>query len=170
MICISITISIQYPLVWIMCFKMNRIKKIFSLFQMLAAISLLAQAPPFHYFDYKKLTSIQGQVLSIGFEEVYGKRSAFLMLSIQSDDQRLFRVEVCPQWFFAADIAVGMKIRIHGSLLQTSAAAFYLIAQEISLQGERIVLRDSRGFPLWSRRGQPDGHGNRKGPGDRGKK
>jgi hypothetical protein len=149
---------------------MNKKNLFFSFFQMLAAISLLAQTPAFHYFDHKKLTDIQGQVQSIGYEEVYGKKSEFLMLSIQSDDQRLFRVEVCPQWFFATDIAVGMKVHIHGSLLQTSDGTLYLIAQEISLQGERIALRDSKGFPLWSRKGQPGEHGNRKGNGGRGKR
>ncbi|MEI6614741.1 MAG: hypothetical protein WCL37_07575 [Chrysiogenales bacterium] len=132
------------------------------------ATTLPAQAPPFHYFNHKTLTAIQGQVLNIAVEEVYGKRSAFLMLSVQSDDQRLFRVEVCPQWFFVSDIVVGMKIRIRGSLLPTAAGTFYLIAQEISLQGERIALRDSKGFPLWSRKG--GGHGNRNGTGGRGKK
>ncbi len=99
---------------------MNHKKIIFQLHPLLAVLSLLAQTPSFHYFDHNKLTDIQGEVQSIGYEEVYGKKSEFLMLSIQSDDQRLFRVEVCPQWFFATDIAVGMKIRIHGSLLQTS--------------------------------------------------
>ncbi|MEI6614158.1 MAG: hypothetical protein WCL37_04615 [Chrysiogenales bacterium] len=52
---------------------MNRIKIFFGLSLMLATISLLAQTIPFHYFDRKTLTDIQGQVLDIGFEEVYGK-------------------------------------------------------------------------------------------------
>jgi|GEM_PF-1479010 len=149
---------------------MNRNKIFFSFILLLTHLSLLAQTPSFHYFDHKKLTDIQGEVQSIGYEEVYGKKSEFLMLSILSDDQRLFRIEVCPQWFFATDIAVGMKIRIHGALLQTSDDTLYLIAQEISIKGERIALRDSKGFPLWSQRGQPGRRGNRKGPGGRGKR
>ncbi|MCX6555565.1 MAG: hypothetical protein NTZ12_11245 [Candidatus Aminicenantes bacterium] len=138
------------------------------LFVVLGVISLTAQSPVFHYFDQKNLIDIQGQVLAIDFEEIYGKKSAFLMLSIQSEDQRLFQVEVCPQWFFTADIAVGMRINIRGSLLENSAGTTYLIAQEISLQGERFTLRDSKGFPLWSRSGGGR-HGNRKGSGGRGK-
>ncbi|HSQ34685.1 MAG TPA: hypothetical protein VLQ89_01720, partial [Candidatus Binatia bacterium] len=86
-----------------------------------------------------------------------------------SDDQRLFRVEVCPQWFFTADIAVGMKVRVRGSLLEKPAGALYLIAQDISIQGDRITLRDGRGFPLWSRN-NGQGYGRRLGPGGRGKK
>ncbi|MFH2107171.1 MAG: hypothetical protein ABII93_00735 [Chrysiogenia bacterium] len=149
---------------------MNNNKMFFICLQVLAAISLLAQTPAFHYFDHKKLTDIQGEVQSIGYEEVYGKKSEFLMLSIQSNDQRLFQVEVCPQWFFATDIAVGMKIRIHGSLLQTSNNKLYLIAQEISIKGERITLRDSKGFPMWSQKDRYGGQGNRRGPGGRGKR
>jgi hypothetical protein len=150
---------------------MKKLKIFLGLFQMLAAISLTAQVSPFHYFDNKTLTSVQGQVLEIDFKEVYGKKSAFLILFLKSDDQRLFNIEVCPQWFFAADIAVGMNIRIMGSLLPSSDDTFYMIAQEISLQGERIVLRDSKGFPLWSRGGQSgSGHGNRNGHGGRGKR
>ena len=149
---------------------MNR-KKLFSSFiLLLTPLSLLAQTPSFHYFDHNKLTDIQGEVQSIGYEEVYGKKSEFLMLSIQSDDQRLFQVEVCPQWFFATDIAVGMKIRIHGSMLQTSDNKLYLIAQEISIKGERITLRDSKGFPMWSQKGRSGGQGNRRGTGGRGKR
>jgi len=150
---------------------MKKSKLLSSLLLMLAVLGLLAQAPPFHYFDHKNLTVIQGQVQHIDYEEVYGRKTEFLILRIQCDDQRLFRVEVCPQWFLDTDIAVGMKIRIHGSLLKTPDNSLYLIAQEISLQGERISLRDSRGFPLWSRQGQSGGYGkNRKGPGGRGKR
>lgn len=152
-------------------FSENNMKKI-SIF-LFAALALLAltpaQTPAFHYFDHQKLGDVQGKVLAIGFEDLYEKKSTFLMLSIQSEDQRLFRVEVCPQWFFAADIAVGMKVRVRGSLLQEKAGTLYLIAQEISLQGEQITLRDGRGFPLWSRSGG-NGHGKRLGPGGRGKK
>ena len=157
--------------VWIMLFKgkMKLVNAMCLWLFLLSAATLQAQEFPLHYFDHRTLTDIQGQVLSMEFAAVYGKKSEFLMLSIQSDDQRFFRVEVCPQWFFAADIAVGMKIRIRGSLLQPSAGAFYLIAQEISLQGERITLRDNKGFPLWSR-GGGSGRNDRRGPGGRGKK
>jgi hypothetical protein len=146
--------------------KMIKTLSVLSLF--LTGMAMLAQVSGFHYFDHKKLTDIQGQVLSIDFNEIYENKSAFLMLTIQSDDQRLFQVEVCPQWFFAADIAVGMKVWIRGSLLENTSGKFYLIAQEISLHGERIALRDSKGFPLWSRSGA--GKENRRGAGGRGKR
>jgi len=151
-----------------MHFKMKGIKILVAVFQLLAIIPLLAQTSGFHYFDHRKLTDIQGQVLSIDLNEVYGKKSAFLMISIQTEDQRLFKVEVCPQWFFATDIAVGMKVWIRGSQLENAAGKLYLIAQEISLHGERVALRDSKGFPLWSRHGA--GNESRNGSGGRGKR
>jgi len=147
---------------------MNKMKTFLALFLALAS-SLLAQAGAFHFFDPQKLTDIQGEVQSFAYEDVYGKRSNFLILTIRSDDQRLFRVEVCPQWFFENDIAVGMKIRIQGSLLEEGADKPYLIARELSFRGERMVLRDRKGFPLWNQQGAPGGRGNRKGPGGRGK-
>ena len=149
--------------------EMNMKKAFAALIAAAAFMSLPAQAPGFHYFDHQNLAAVQGQVLQIDLEEIYGKKSSFLMLSIQSDDQRLFRVEVCPQWFFTADIAVGMKVRVRGSLLEKPAGALYLIAQDISIQGDRITLRDGRGFPLWSRN-NGQGYGRRLGPGGRGKK
>jgi hypothetical protein len=145
-------------------------KMIASLFLVLAlAWSLPAQAGAFHFFDTQRLAEIQGKVQDITYEDVYGKRAKFLILTILSDDLRLFRVEVCPQWFFENDIAVGMKVRIQGALLDSGAGKLYLIARELSFQGERVVLRDRKGFPLWSQKGAPGGRGGRKGPGGRGK-
>ncbi|MCU0235653.1 MAG: hypothetical protein MUC72_01040 [Acidobacteria bacterium] len=137
---------------------------------LLLASSLRPQQPGFHFFDPKSLVEIQGTVQRIDLEETYGKRSRFLVLTVMSADRVPYRVEICPQWFLENDIAVGMKIRIHGSLLAETGENAYLIAQEISLQGERIALRDRRGFPLWSRQGSMEGGGSRKGPGRRGKR
>lgn len=146
-------------------------KKIIASLGLFLALALLpaAQADTFHFFDPQRLADIRGEVQGIAYEDVYGKRSSFLVLTILSDDQRLFRVEVCPQWFFENDIAVGMKIQIQGSLLEADDGKPYLIAQELSFRGERVVLRDRRGFPLWSQKGAQGGRGARKGPRGRGK-
>jgi hypothetical protein len=137
---------------------------------LLLALPLRSQQSGFHFFDPKNLVDIQGTVQRIDLKEIYGKKSQFLVLTVVSQDQGLYRVEVCPQWFLENDITVGMKIRIHGSLLAEAEGDAYLIAQEISLHGERITLRDRRGFPLWSQQGGQDGSGKRKGPGRRGKR
>lgn len=147
---------------------MGKMKAPLILFLAMAS-TLSAQAGAFHFFDPQNLADIQGTVQSLGYEDVYGKKANFLILTILADDQRRVRVEVCPQWFFNNDIAVGMKIRIQGSLLDTGDGTPYLIARELSFQGERMVLRDRRGFPLWSQKGSQGGRGNRKGPGGRGK-
>ncbi len=137
---------------------------------LLLAPSLRPQQAGFHFFDPKNLVEIQGTVQRIDLEETYGKRARFLVLTVMGANQIPYRVEICPQWFLENNIAVGMKIRIHGSLLAETGENAYLIAQEISLQGERIALRDRRGFPLWSQHGSMDGSGDRKGPGRRGKR
>lgn len=130
--------------------------------------SLPAQRP-FHFFDPGNLVTIQGTVQRIDVEDVYGKKSKFVVLTVLSTDQKTFRVEIGPQWFLENDIAAGMKIGIHGSLISETEGTFYLIAQEISFQGERILLRDRKGFPLWSQRGAQEGGGKRSGRGRRGK-
>jgi hypothetical protein len=132
--------------------------------------TLPAQQPPFHFFDPAKVIDLQGTVQRIDYEDVYGKKSRFLVLTVLGGDQQLYRVEICPQWFFERDIAVGMKVQVHGSLIDRETGSPYLIAQQLSFQGERIALRDGRGFPLWSQRGAQDGTGRRAGRGRHGKR
>lgn len=119
----------------------------------LLAALLGAQRPAAHYFDPDRLVEIQGAVRRVDLEEPYGKKSNFIVLTVNSAERGLCRVEIGPQWFLENDIAEGMKVLIRASLLAGPEAPPYLIAQEISIQGERIVLRDLRGFPLWSQRG-----------------
>jgi hypothetical protein len=137
---------------------------------LLLSSSLKPQQPGFHFFDPRNMVDIQGTVQRIDLKEIYGKKSQFLVLTIMSRERGLYRVEVCPQWFLENDIAVGMKIQIHGSQLAEVEGDAYLIAQEISLHGERITLRDRRGFPLWSQLGGQEGSGNRKGSRRRGRR
>ncbi len=134
----------------------------------LLASSLPSQQTAFHFFDPGRMIDIQGTVQRIDYEDLYGKKSRFLVLTVLSDDQRQFRIEICPQWFFASDIAVNMKVQVRGSLLDSADGERYLIAQQISFQGERIALRDRKGFPYWSQRGAQDG-GRRSGRVRRGK-
>jgi hypothetical protein len=148
---------------------MHNAKMMLALAALLTS-SLPAQQTGFHYFDPAKLVDVQGTVQRIAYEDVYGKKSQFLVLSILGDDQRLFQVEICPQWFFASDIAVGMKVQVRGSLLDSSESSYYLIAQQISFQGQRIALRDRKGFPYWSQRGAQDGSGRGSGRGRYGKR
>lgn len=135
----------------------------------LLAAWLPAQSREFHYFDPDRLVDLQGTVRKLDFREVYGKKTPFLVLTLLGEEGDVYTVELCPQWFLEADIAAGMKIRIRGSRLAGGEGPAYLIAQEVSLQGERILLRDRRGFPLWSQRGAQEG-GGRKGAGRHGRR
>jgi hypothetical protein len=137
-----------------MSFEKQVKKTAFCLIAMLIALLGHAQSPAFHFFDQTKLADIQGRVSSISYEEVYEDRPPFLMLTLRAEDQRSFRVEVCPQWYFASDIAVGMKMTVRGSLQESAERGLYMIAQEMIFQGEKLTLRDSKGFPLWSRGGR----------------
>ena len=122
----------------------------------------------FHFFNIKSVVTVEGVIADITFEECYGKTSKFLFLRVQCKEGRSYRIEVCPEWFFQADIAIGMKLRIEGSTTGedgTSAdSAIYVIAREITFYGEKLTLRDPRGFPMWSRRADRSRSGERRGP------
>jgi hypothetical protein len=119
----------------------------------LLALVLQAQRAPFHYFDPGRIVEIQGVVQKIGLEDTYGKKSKFLVLTVDGGERGSCRVEIGPQWFIQNDIAVGMNVSIRASQPPRTEGVPDFIAQEISIQGERIVLRDLRGFPLWGQRG-----------------
>ncbi len=138
------------------------------LFVSLLPALLPGQAAPFHYFDPERLVDIQGSVRRIDLEETYAQGAKFLILTIERKDQGPCRVEICPAWFLENDIAIGMKVRFRASPLAAAQEIPYLIAQEISIQGERIALRDRHGFPLWSQRGLREG--GRKGAGRHGRR
>lgn len=147
---------------------MGRKTRILMAMPLLAAL-LDAERPSAHFFDPERIVEIQGTVRRVELAEPYGKNSSFIVLTVDSAERGLCRVEIGPQWFLENDIAEGMKVLMRASLLAGSQPPPYLIAQEISIQGERIVLRDLRGFPLWSRRGDLD-EGRRRGSGRHGRR
>lgn len=135
----------------------------------LLAALVSAQHPVAHFFDPDRLVDLQGTVRRVDLENTYGKKSKFIVLTVERADGGLCRVEIGPQWFLENDIAEGMKVLIRASLLVGTEGTPYLIAQEISIQGARIVLRDLRGFPLWGQRGNPE-DGRRGGAGRHGRR
>jgi hypothetical protein len=141
---------------------------IIAMVHLLVLTNFVQSDQDFHFFNIKSVVTIEGVIADITFDECYGKTSKFLFLRVQSKEGRSYRIEVCPEWFFQADIAVGMKLRIEGSMAEevgtSSDNPIYVIAQEIIFHGEKLTLRDPRGFPMWSRRANRSGSGERRGP------
>jgi hypothetical protein len=71
-----------------------------------------------------------------------------------SDDEERWVVLASPAWFWkSADVrlAPGDTVAVRGSKSLGADGKLYIIAQSISLQGAQpeLLLRDSRGLPLW---------------------
>jgi hypothetical protein len=134
---------------------------------LLSAISILLiwssgaarQAEPFYNLDTE--IRIQGVVRGILFEPRYKDRASFMVIDLEERGTgQTFRVDVSPSWFFDEDLHKGEKVEIVGSLVQASGGLKSVIAREIRLRGETLVLRDQRGFPEW--RGGVAGRGARR--------
>ena len=126
------------------------LRKLFVLTVIFFTIPLTASQPnKFHFYNYKKVVTVEGKILDFKIEEVYKRKSKFFFLYIKTVDNKKIKIEVCPEWFFNFDIAKGMKIRVKGSDLGEDGNFKYIIAKELEFGGNKITLRDKFGFPLW---------------------
>lgn len=117
-----------------------------------------------HFYDVDTEIKIEGTVADVKFEPRYDDRAPFLIVRlVEKGTGRTFLVEVSPAWFFDQDIHKGEPMRVTGSLLPGTdpSGAAGLIAREVQYQGEKIAVRDKKGFPNWS--GGPMRRGRRKG-------
>jgi hypothetical protein len=83
-----------------------------------------------------------------------GRRGATGTHLIVKTDSGMLEVHVGPSSFLASkniSFVKGDRIRITGSKV-TREGAEALIAREIKKGDSRLVLRDAKGFPVWSRR------------------
>lgn len=106
-----------------------------------------------HFYNIDREITVEGQVEDLKFESRYEGRGHFLILLVKDKiSGELLEVETAPAWFFKTDIHKGEKIRLIGSLAEGGNQGKKLvIAREIKINNQTIVLRDRRGFPTWSR-------------------
>ena len=116
-----------------------------------------------HFYDIDREVKVEGTIAEVRFEPRYQNRAPFLIVRLaEKGTGRMFVVEISPVWFFDRDIHQGEAMRVTGSLLSAAdpSGAAGLIAREVQAQGEKIAVRDKRGFPNWSggqRRGRRKG-------------
>ncbi len=103
-----------------------------------------------HFYDVDKEVKIEGIVRQISFEPRYKGTAPFLVIGVEEPGgAKRYSVEISPSWFFGQDLHGGEKVKIVGSLAETSEGAPTIIAREIQFRGETVKLRDKRGFPNW---------------------
>jgi len=106
------------------------------------------QIEPFYNVDTE--IRIQGTVREILFEVRYKGRSPFMVIALdEKDTGQKFRIDISPSWFFDEDLHKGEKVEIVGSLVRSADDGKHVIAREVRLRGETLILRDTRGFPEW---------------------
>jgi len=134
------------------------------------SLTLFAEVNKFHFYDIKKVRTVEGKITDFKIEKVYKRKSSFFFIYIDSKDGEKIKIEVCPEWYFSQDIAKGMKIRVKGSDIGEEEKYRYLIAKEIEVGGDKLILRDKFGFPLWrGKNPHKIGFGDRKRRGRGGK-
>ena len=116
-----------------------------------AAAALAGQESPGqaagHFYNVDKEVRIEGTVQEIRFEPRYKDRAPFLVLVLQrAGAEETYIVEVGPSWFFGQDIHQGERMTVVGSLAGEGA----VIARQLRLRGETVIVRDKKGFPSWS--------------------
>jgi hypothetical protein len=104
-----------------------------------------------HFYNVDREIRVEGTVQEISLEPRYKDRAPFLIVLVLDEKlQETFSVEVSPAWFFGEDLHKGEKVRIVGSLAEEGEGTKTVIARQMNLRGETVMLRDKRGFPSWS--------------------
>lgn len=133
-------------------------------------ILLLASFPAFgqkteHFYNVDKEIRIEGKIQKIVMEPRYKDTASFLIVYLEEKDtKKLYTVEISPVWFFDQDFHQGEHLTVTGSLTSSGENGLNLIAREVQMRGDTLILRDKHGFPTWrGGKGLSSRKGRRKG-------
>ena len=121
---------------------------------LLLSVTVFAEQPV-KYFQVDKVKTIRGEIIDIKTEKSYHK-SDFIVIYLkvkENTGEKIYRVEVSPEWFFAMDLMKGGKIEVRGSFCTIDGQSL-MRTQSITFQGEKYEFRDKYGFPLWRGKGK----------------
>ncbi len=104
-----------------------------------------------HFFRPYKVVAVEGEIIRVEKNVAFCRSSSFLALVLKEKKTgHLYRVFLAPVWFIRVDFEVNGFIKVIGSPVELEKIKG-LIAREIYWKGEKILLRDRRGFPYWGR-------------------
>lgn len=105
---------------------------------------------PQHFYNVDKEIKIEGTIQKIIMELRYKDASPFLIVILDEKNSReTYRVEISPKRFFDYDLHKGENLKVTGSLYMTGDKSLNIIAREVRIRGEILILRDKHGFPNW---------------------
>ncbi len=112
-----------------------------------------SQAPPAKAPMYDSATEVTVQGTVEAVNQLTGRRGAAgTHLELKTEKETL-DVHAGPSWFLTKNgitFAKGDQIEVTGSKVKFGTADT-LLAREIAMGDKKVVLRNERGFPLWSR-------------------
>ncbi len=117
---------------------------------LLLALSIVAGEGVCFFFSPDKKVEIEGRVERVEENQKFCRSSYFVVLNVKDRAGKVFKIYISPFWFFTHRPEVGEKVKIKGAYWEENRS--FIIAEWIYFRGEKIYLRDERGFPLWSRR------------------
>lgn len=139
---------------------------ILSLLVLGVAASFPFAQTPQHFYNVDSERRVEGTIQEIVMEPRYSDSAPFLVLKLEEKGTKvLYNVEVSPAWFFEHDFHKGEGLTVVGSFYTTEKGKMNIIAREVLLKGQTLVLRDKHGFPNWRGGGQSGGKGRRRGKG-----
>ena len=119
-----------------------------------------------HFYNVDKEVKVEGTIQEITMEPRYKTTAPFLIVSLEEKDtQKKYHVELSPVWFFEHNFYKGENLVVVGSLYSSEEGTQNIIAREVQLRGETLILRDKHGFPNWrggqmmKRKGRRSGRG-----------
>ena len=123
--------------------------KIIVLLFFLFCVNVNAQAQqPIKYYNLDKIVTVKGEITEIKVEPCYRKRDFIVIHLTDHPNEKHYKVEVSPRWFYNIDLLAGSKIEVTGAVNEIDGENI-ILASSILFKGELHHFRDPRGFPLW---------------------
>lgn len=126
---------------------------------LLLSVMVIAGERVCFFFSPEKKVEIEGKVKDIEENHRFCMDRHFVMMSIKDKRGKVFKVYISPPWFFTQRPEIGEDVKIKGAYCEEDKKT--IIAEWIYFRGEKIFLRDERGFPLWSRKMRGRGNSRR---------
>lgn len=106
-------------------------------------------------YNVKTVETIKGDIVTIDFFAPLNSWNRGIRLGVKTDTEHI-QVHVGPEWYMkeiGLSFTKGDRIEIKGSRILFERQSV-LIAAEIMMNGNRTVLRNEMGYPVWSKGGR----------------
>jgi len=107
----------------------------------------------FKYYNLDNIVTVKGEITDIKVEPCYRKSDFIVIYLSDRQDEKRYRVEVSPRWFYHIDLVKGNKVEVSGALNRVNGEHL-IMASSILFEGELYHFRDRDGFPLWRGKGK----------------